>query len=65
MMSIQQVLKPSLFGIVTIAIVRARRLVEKLAQPWFVQLLLRIALAVPFWRSGMALLQKLGRFQVD
>ncbi|MFX1675009.1 DoxX family protein [Paraburkholderia sp. A2WS-5] len=52
-MSIQQVLKPSLFGIVTIAIVRARRLVEKLAQPWFVQLLLRIALAVPFWRSGI------------
>ncbi|NLP64652.1 DoxX family protein [Paraburkholderia sacchari] len=53
MISTRQDLKPSAFSTVTIAIVRARRLVEKLAQPWFVQLLLRIALAVPFWRSGV------------
>jgi putative oxidoreductase len=39
--------------IVANAIVRARRLVERLAQPWFVQLVLRIALAVPFWKSGI------------
>ncbi|CAM3944004.1 DoxX family protein [Bordetella tumbae] len=26
---------------------------QRLAQPWFVQLLLRIALAVPFWKSGI------------
>ncbi|WP_413189131.1 DoxX family protein [Paraburkholderia sacchari] len=52
-MSTRQDLKPSAFSAVTIAVVRARRLVEKLAQPWFVQLLLRIALAVPFWRSGV------------
>lgn len=32
---------------------RARRAVERLAQPWFVQLVLRLALAVPFWRSGI------------
>jgi putative oxidoreductase len=35
------------------AVVCARRLVERLAQPWFVQLVLRIALAVPFWKSGI------------
>jgi putative oxidoreductase len=40
-------------GFVTTAIGRARRLVERLAQPWFVQLVLRIALAVPFWKSGI------------
>lgn len=32
---------------------RARRTVERLAQPSFVQLVLRVALAVPFWKSGM------------
>ncbi|GLU31743.1 DoxX family protein [Trinickia caryophylli] len=42
------------FGcIVASAIVRARCLVEWFAQPSFVQLALRIALAVPFWRSGI------------
>jgi putative oxidoreductase len=35
------------------AIAAARRLVERLAQPWLVQLVLRIALAVPFWKSGI------------
>lgn len=35
------------------AIGRARRAVEWLAQPWLVQLVVRVALAVPFWRSGI------------
>jgi putative oxidoreductase len=43
----------SLPGLAATAIVRARRLVERIAQPWFVQLVLRIALAVPFWKSGI------------
>ena len=34
-------------------IVRLRTLVEAFAQPWWVQLMLRIALAVPFWKSGI------------
>lgn len=32
---------------------RARRFIERLAQPTFVQLVLRFALAVPFWKSGI------------
>lgn len=40
-------------GVLAAAIVRARRLIERLARPWLVQLLLRIALAVPFWKSGI------------
>jgi putative oxidoreductase len=40
-------------GMVIAAMVRARRLVEQLAQPWLVQLILRIAIAVPFWKSGI------------
>ncbi|MGN6581924.1 MAG: DoxX family protein [Bordetella sp.] len=35
------------------AIVHARRGIERLAQPSFVQLALRLALAVPFWKSGI------------
>ena len=35
------------------AIGRARRFIERLAQPTFVQLVLRFALAVPFWKSGI------------
>ncbi|WP_459624214.1 DoxX family protein [Burkholderia sp. 3C] len=31
----------------------ARRMVERVAQPSLVQLVLRIALAVPFWKSGI------------
>jgi putative oxidoreductase len=31
----------------------AKRLVQKLAQPWLVQLVLRVALAVPFYKSGI------------
>ncbi|WP_336600364.1 DoxX family protein [Paraburkholderia bengalensis] len=32
---------------------KASRMVQKVAQPWLTQLVLRIALAVPFWKSGM------------
>ena len=32
---------------------RASVLVQTLAQPWLVQLVMRVALAVPFWKSGM------------
>ena len=32
---------------------RASVLVQTLAQPWLVQLVIRVALAVPFWKSGM------------
>ncbi|QGZ66911.1 DoxX family protein [Paraburkholderia acidisoli] len=35
------------------AVGKARRAVEWLAQPWLVQLVVRVALAVPFWRSGI------------
>ena len=52
-MSTRQDTRLSFPRIVANAIVRAQRLVERLAQPWFVQLVLRIALAVPFWKSGI------------
>ncbi|HEV3427689.1 MAG TPA: DoxX family protein [Paraburkholderia sp.] len=52
-MSTQENLKPSAPVLLTNAIVRARRAIETLAQPWLVQLVLRLALAVPFWRSGI------------
>ena len=32
---------------------RASGLIQTIAQPSFVQLLMRVALAVPFWKSGM------------
>lgn len=32
---------------------RVTPLIQRLAQPWLVQLSLRLALAVPFWKSGM------------
>lgn len=32
---------------------RATHAVASLAQPWLVQFILRVALAVPFWKSGM------------
>ena len=51
-MSTRQETRLSFTGIVANAIVRSRRLVERLAQPWFVQIVLRVALAVPFWKSG-------------
>jgi putative oxidoreductase len=52
-MSTRQDTRLSFPRIVANAIVRAQRLVERFAQPWFVQLVLRIALAVPFWKSGI------------
>lgn len=52
-MSTRQDTRLSFPRIVANAFVRAQRLVERLAQPWFVQLVLRIALAVPFWKSGI------------
>lgn len=35
------------------AVAEARRIIERLAQPWLVQLILRLAIAVPFWKSGI------------
>lgn len=35
------------------AIGTAKRLIQTLAQPWLAQLVLRLALAVPFWKSGI------------
>lgn len=32
---------------------RANRAIQVIAQPWLSQLLLRVALAVPFWKSGI------------
>lgn len=32
---------------------RAQKLIQRLAQPWLVQFVLRLALAVPFWKSGI------------
>jgi putative oxidoreductase len=40
-------------GTVVSIIGGARRLVQRLAQPWLVQLVLRLALAVPFYKSGI------------
>lgn len=54
---------PAFRGIAASAIVRARSIVERIAQPAFVQLALRIALAVPFWRSGI--LKWHGLFQLN
>ena len=36
-----------------VVIDKANHLVQSLATPSLVQLVLRVALAVPFWRSGM------------
>lgn len=44
--------QPTLTGITHVT-GRARRIVERSAQPSFVQLVLRLALAVPFWKSGI------------
>lgn len=52
-MSTRQDTTPSFPGSVSHAVGRARRFIERLAQPSFVQLALRLALAVPFWKSGI------------
>src|SRR5258708_31134465 len=40
-------------GTVVLLADRARRLVQAVAVPSLVQLVMRVALAVPFWRSGI------------
>lgn len=41
------------FGVVGIAVDKVAGLIRAIAQPSLVQLVLRVALAVPFWRSGI------------
>ena len=52
-MSNQQDVRLPFPGVVISAIGTANRLIQQLAQPWLVQLVLRLALAVPFWKSGI------------
>ena len=52
-MSDTQKKQASYFDLLAAVIAKARNLIEGLAQPWLVQLVLRIALAVPFWKSGI------------
>ncbi|HEY0295560.1 MAG TPA: DoxX family protein [Bordetella sp.] len=52
-MSATQDKRHTLPGACCTALAAARRRIERLAQPWFVQLALRLALAVPFWKSGI------------
>lgn len=52
-MTTQQDTTLSFPGSIANAIGCARRYIERLAQPSFVQLVLRLALAVPFWKSGI------------
>ncbi|SAL39761.1 DoxX [Caballeronia sordidicola] len=49
----RQVMSLSFPGAAISAIGAARRQVQRLAQPWLVQLVLRVALAVPFYKSGI------------
>jgi putative oxidoreductase len=62
-MSDRQDLARPFSGAVISVIGAARRLVERLAQPWLVQLVLRLALAVPFYKSGILKWQ--GFFQLN
>ncbi|CAB3769178.1 DoxX family protein [Paraburkholderia humisilvae] len=52
-MSDLQNVKPAFAARVATTIGQASGLVQKLATPWLTQLVLRIALAVPFWKSGI------------
>ena len=52
-MSTPQNLKLPIPGVLASAICAANRLIQRLAQPWLVQLVLRLAIAVPFWKSGI------------
>ncbi|WP_144161951.1 DoxX family protein [Paraburkholderia sp. BCC1885] len=52
-MSDPQNLKLPVPAVLVAATGAAKRLVQTLAQPWLVQLVLRVALAVPFWKSGI------------
>jgi len=53
MSNLQQHEVPHARGTLIALIGQANRAIEWLARPWLVQLVLRIALAVPFWKSGM------------
>lgn len=53
MMSDPHAHSPASSNLLATVIGKARRTVERLAQPSLVQLVVRIALAVPFWRSGI------------
>jgi putative oxidoreductase len=52
-MSDRQDVRLAFPGALISAIGTAKRLIQLLAQPWLVQLVLRLALAVPFWKSGI------------
>ena len=52
-MSTPQNLKLPIPDVLVSAICAANRLIQRLAQPWLVQLVLRLAIAVPFWKSGI------------
>ncbi|QDQ81305.1 DoxX family protein [Paraburkholderia megapolitana] len=52
-MSTPQNLKLPIPDVLASAICAANRLIQRLAQPWLVQLVLRLAIAVPFWKSGI------------
>jgi putative oxidoreductase len=52
-MSEPQNIKLPLPAVLVSVISAANRLIQTLAQPWFAQLVLRLALAVPFWKSGI------------
>lgn len=53
MMSDPHAHSPASSNLLATVIGNARRAIERLAQPSLVQLVVRIALAVPFWRSGI------------
>jgi putative oxidoreductase len=40
-------------GPIALIIAEADRAIRRMAQPWLTQLVLRVALAVPFWKSGI------------
>jgi putative oxidoreductase len=49
----QQAAEADRFGPAAVLVDRATRAIQLIAQPSLVQLVLRCALAVPFWRSGI------------
>ncbi|MGF6505799.1 DoxX family protein [Paraburkholderia sp. 32] len=52
-MSEQQSIKLAFPAALTAIVGMTKRLIQRLAQPWLAQLVLRFALAVPFWKSGI------------
>jgi putative oxidoreductase len=52
-MSDRQDAPPALAGMLATRIGRVSRCISQLARPWLTQLVLRLALAVPFYRSGI------------